>query len=41
MNDIVPRRNVRRRAFNEALLKFTKNKKELKNLRNLQRNQKK
>ena len=30
MNDIVPRRNVRCHAFNEALLKFTKNKKELK-----------
>ena len=31
MNDvnIVPRRNIRRHAFNEALLKLTKNKKEL------------
>ena len=30
MNDLVPRRNIRRRAFIEALLKLTTNKKELK-----------
>ena len=30
MNDLVPRRNIRRRAFIEALLKLTTNQKELK-----------